>query len=204
MSPRAYSSKLREEQAEQTRERIVEALFEQVLDTQRNDFSIADVAKRAGVSERTVYRYFPTREDLVGAVDERFNDIEEQPKPPRSVSDFPRHVAELYEWFGNNEQLVEAAHVAGIGRELHLRARARRGEKARRVMDRLFKPLPKRERKILFAVVRTMFGSAIWRAMREEGGLTNEEAAEAAQWVASLIAKDIARRLKAAKQAEEG
>jgi AcrR family transcriptional regulator len=203
MSPRAYKSQLREKQAEQTRERIVDALFEQVLDTQRNDFAIAEVAERAGVSERTVYRHFPTRDDLIRAVDERYQNLP-APEPPKSVSDFPRHVGDLYGWFAENEELVEAAHVAGIGRELHQRARARRGEMARRVMDEMFAPLPKRERKILFAVVRSMFGSAIWRAMRDEAGLTNDEAREAATWVANLLTKDISRRIRAAKKKEGG
>jgi AcrR family transcriptional regulator len=199
MSPRAYRSQLREKQAEQTRERIVDALFEQVLDTHRSDFSIAEVAERAGVSERTVYRHFPTREDLIAAVDERYQSIP-GPSGPDEVSDFPQHVDELYRWFGENEELIEAAHVAGIGRELHQRARARRGEVTRRMMDRMFAPLPKRERRLLFAVVRTMFGSAIWRAMREDAGLSNDEAREAATWVAELITKDISRRLRAAKK----
>jgi hypothetical protein len=71
-------------------------------------------------------------------------------------------------------------------------------------MDEMFAPLPKRERKILFAVVRSMFGSAIWRAMRDEAGLTNDEAREAATWVANLLTKDISRRIRAAKKKEGG
>ncbi len=203
MSPRAYKSTLREKQAEQTRERIVEALFEQVLDTQRNDFSIAEVAERAGVSERTVYRYFPTREDLIGAVDARYAELS-TPAPPKSLSDFPRHVDELYGWFADNASMVEAAHVAGLGRELHRRARARRGEIARREMEKMFAPLPARERRMLFAIVRCMFGSAIWRAMREEVGLSDDEAREAATWVAKLLVEDVTRRMRTAKKKKEG
>lgn len=203
MTTRPYRSQLREQQAEQTRERIVEALLEQVVDTQRSDFSIAEVAARAGVSERTVYRHFPSREDLLGAIDEHYQRLP-QPRGPESLADFPAHVDALYAWFDEHAEHVEAAHVAGIGRELHLHARARRGREVRETIDRMLAPLPARERRIVYAVVRCMFGSAIWRAMREEVGLSSEEAREAARWVAQLITKDVSRRLRAARKGAKG
>ena len=66
--PRNYRSPLREKQASETRAAIVAALAEQVLDHGMVDFSIPRLAERAGVSVRTVYRYFPNREDLLNAV----------------------------------------------------------------------------------------------------------------------------------------
>jgi AcrR family transcriptional regulator len=67
---RAYNSPLRDDRARRTREAIVAALVEQVADAGLNDFSVPKVAKRAGVSVRTVYRYFPNRDDLLDAVNE--------------------------------------------------------------------------------------------------------------------------------------
>jgi AcrR family transcriptional regulator len=51
---------------EATRNAIIEAAAELFLD-RPNGFSIQDVANRAGLTHRTVYRYFPTRHDLIGA-----------------------------------------------------------------------------------------------------------------------------------------
>jgi AcrR family transcriptional regulator len=61
---RAYVSPLRDEQAEATRLRIVEAVA-RVLARGIPELSVPAVAREAGVSVATVYRHFPTKTDLV-------------------------------------------------------------------------------------------------------------------------------------------
>src|SRR5438128_11954459 len=62
---RVYNSPLRDRQAEQTRELILQALTEQLADAGLKDFNIPRLAQRAGVSVRTIYRYFPTKDALL-------------------------------------------------------------------------------------------------------------------------------------------
>src|SRR5437773_7132552 len=52
---------------EATRKAIVEAAAELFLDRRPGGFSVQDVADRVGLTHRTVYRYFPTRQELMGA-----------------------------------------------------------------------------------------------------------------------------------------
>ena len=52
---------------EATRRAIVEAAAELFVDRRQEGFSVQDVANRAGLTHRTVYRYFPTRHELIGA-----------------------------------------------------------------------------------------------------------------------------------------
>src|SRR5215475_1183106 len=56
---------LRNRHAEFTRDLIFQALTRLVLDEGVHDFSIQQVADIAGVSHRTVYRYFSTQEKLL-------------------------------------------------------------------------------------------------------------------------------------------
>ena len=65
---RRYRSPAREEGKLRTREAILEALVRVVLDDGIHAFSVANVAARAGVSHRTVYRHFPTKEALLDAL----------------------------------------------------------------------------------------------------------------------------------------
>jgi glycosyltransferase involved in cell wall biosynthesis len=59
---------LRDRQRAETREQILRAVGRQLESGQAlEDLSFADVAKDAGLGERTVYRYFPTKEALLGA-----------------------------------------------------------------------------------------------------------------------------------------
>jgi AcrR family transcriptional regulator len=50
------------------RERIVTAGFELLLDADYDSVQMRDVAERAGVALATVYRYFPSKEQLFGHV----------------------------------------------------------------------------------------------------------------------------------------
>ncbi len=68
---RAYQSRLREEQAAATRERILDAAHELLRTTRPVDLAWADVARVAGTSTRTVYRHFPQPEALFLALSDR-------------------------------------------------------------------------------------------------------------------------------------
>ena len=73
-SARRYSSPLRAEQAEQTRVRIVQAAVDLLSEGDAGDLSMPDVAERAGVSVRTVYRSFANRDELLDGVIAWIND----------------------------------------------------------------------------------------------------------------------------------
>src|SRR5688572_9549807 len=67
-SRRPYESPTRREHAELTRQRIIEALMDLLVEERPSTISIPAVAKRAGVSVRTVYHHFPTKEALFDAM----------------------------------------------------------------------------------------------------------------------------------------
>ena len=70
-SRRAYHSPKRRQQSERTRQRIVEAgagLVHEFSSWDWKQLTYRAVGERAAVSERTVYRYFPTEETLKRAV----------------------------------------------------------------------------------------------------------------------------------------
>jgi AcrR family transcriptional regulator len=68
---RPYDSRLRRERAAQTRESIITAGADLVRNLSSWDWrtlTVRAVAVRAGVHERTVYRHFPTEQDLRDAI----------------------------------------------------------------------------------------------------------------------------------------
>ena len=92
---RSYDNAFRREQAERTRERILEAMIDQ-LGQGRQDFSAADVAAAAGVSQRTVYQYFPDREAQINAVIAALEErLAHKVAGPRSLDDVPAFAERL-------------------------------------------------------------------------------------------------------------
>jgi AcrR family transcriptional regulator len=67
MSPRAYDRRLRQAASEEAKRRIVQATAELHAERGARATTHAMIARRAGVSIPTVYKYFPTANDLVPA-----------------------------------------------------------------------------------------------------------------------------------------
>src|SRR3954451_20548922 len=126
MSTRPYTSPLRQRQTAETRAVILEALGAELAAGNVEEFSVARLARRAGVSERTVYRHFETREALLDGLSEWYNE---------RVADFPADVAadaiaptiaQVFADFDTHESLARAVLASPGGREMRDRARAAR------------------------------------------------------------------------------
>ena len=80
----------RERQRTETREQILRAVARQLETGQMEDLSFAEVARDAGVGERTVYRHFPTKEALLGAFWSWMQNQAVTPERPRAPRSLPR------------------------------------------------------------------------------------------------------------------
>ena len=69
------STGLRERKKEETRKRIAEAAFRLFAERGFEGVRVSEVARAADVAEKTVFNYFPTKEDLVYG---RFESFEEE------------------------------------------------------------------------------------------------------------------------------
>src|SRR5947208_1689761 len=93
---RGYHSPLRADQRSQVRERIVAKVSEILGDETQTELSVAEVAHRAGVSVRTVYRYFRTKEALYDAVNEVMYARFGPQRLPANIAEVPSVAVELY------------------------------------------------------------------------------------------------------------
>ena len=73
---------LRERKKQQTRELIAETARRLFAERGFEQVSVAEIARTADVSEKTVFNYFPTKEDLVYWRLESFEDFVDREEPP--------------------------------------------------------------------------------------------------------------------------
>jgi AcrR family transcriptional regulator len=120
---RRYSSPLRAEQADQTKERIVQAAVDLLSEGDAGDLSMADVAERAGVSVRTVYRSFTSKEDLLDGVIVWVNDhIQRVASPrPETRESYETTTAGAADAIFQIEPLYRALFATPAGRASHQR-----------------------------------------------------------------------------------
>jgi AcrR family transcriptional regulator len=186
---RAYESPLREEQMEQTRLRILEAVTDLFVDDSTEELTIPRVAERARVSIRTVYRYFPTREALFDAwgdwIDETIK--VQLHSYPETLEEFLEFTPRLYRSYDENESLVRAMLTGKAARNVRTRTRRRRQQAFERALLDVTSNLEPDERRRVTAVIYLLSSAPAWNAMRDQWGLDGEEAGKAAAWAIRVL-----------------
>jgi AcrR family transcriptional regulator len=193
-----YSSSLRDEQAAETRQRILDAAIVQIADETAAGLTIPTVAHRAGVAVRTVYRYFPTKEDLLQAVGAEFDDRVGFREFVDEIGGLEPQLRDLYARFSRNEAIVRAALDTRPGRELRNRIRRSRVRGLKRTLAPLLEGLEPEERKQSVALVYLFFSAQTWRLLVDYSDMTSDEAAATAgtglTTVLAALERDARRR----------
>lgn len=188
----AEGATLREQQAGFTKGLIFEALREVLAEDGTGEFSVQKVADRAGVSHRTIYRYFPTREALldefVGWVWEHVIGYEAAPEPVGDLEETPARLRELFAVFDAYAPYFEAGVLLSEGGGVEPTGRAARTERAREQLAEVLADLEPAQQRMAFAVIRHLAGLNTWFALRRRLGLEDGEGGEAVAWaVGELI-----------------
>jgi AcrR family transcriptional regulator len=190
---RSYESPLRVEQRERTRIRILDAAIEQLADEGLEDLRVPLVARKAGVSVRTVYVHFPTKDALVEAVahliDERIGSI----TYPQAADELPSFAVSIFEAFDRDERLYTAATRSKAWREVSARRRGRRIEGLETVLDQDLAGLEPNARREALAAIYVIHNMASWRAMKDNFGLTGPQAGAAAAWAVHALLRELRR-----------
>ncbi|MEY2571108.1 MAG: hypothetical protein QOE63_1458 [Acidimicrobiaceae bacterium] len=191
---RTYSSALRAEQAEQTRDRVVRAAVDLLSESDPGDLSMNEVAARAGVSVRTVYRNFATREALLdGVVDWIGGRLSRRVGPPPTtradyVEAAPAVIAALFEM----EPLYRALFATTAGRGSHRRGKTERLKDIQGAFATEMEGMDEDQARRFAAVVHLVSSSTGALFMKDYWGLEVDEIGQALQWAIRTLA-DAAR-----------
>lgn len=156
------------------------------LTAEGHGFNHDDVAERAGVSRRTVYRRYADQPALRRRVWELLS-------PP---SGFERDepwldnggLVEDFRAFDANETASIVAMSSLEGRAMRNALRAQRIAATERLFGPHVAKLPEPDRTRALAVLQLLVSGLAWREMRDQWGLSGEEAGKASLWaVRSLI-----------------
>lgn len=186
---------LRERQRGLARTVIVDAAAAVILDSGLHDFSMQEVADAAGVSLRTLYRYYPSRDDLLAGIGEEMQrELADRGWPPDLEGVDARSMAQLN--VDSIRLISRRPDLARAWATINM-AKAQRGEAlrghdviVRDVVGRLSPHLDAQEQERLFGVVRLLAGSLSWKVMTDLG-LDTEDVAEAVGWALLTLLEDI-------------
>lgn len=189
-APRAYSSPLRAEQAEQTTARIVQAAVDLLSERDASDLAMAEVAERAGVSVRTVYRSFASKDELLDGVIDWINTHLDRVTGarPETRHDYETTTAEVIEELFQIEPLLRALFATVAGRASHQRTARGREKSLRRAYAVELEGLDDGEARRLLAVLHLVASSSGALFMKDYWALSPTEIGRVMEWAIRVLA----------------
>ncbi|MCB1005591.1 MAG: TetR/AcrR family transcriptional regulator [Acidimicrobiales bacterium] len=170
-----------------TRDRILDALAEVVLEGGLPDFSVQGVADRCGISHRTVYRHFPTRESLLDGLVERMGAAMEAAGGAariETLDELPAAVALNFALFSDHAKVAGAAVRFSVGTATENRDRRERTDAVAGAVARL--DLDADDARVAAAVLRHLSSSRTWMLL-VEAGLDATDTAAGAAWAVEVL-----------------
>lgn len=177
-----------------TQEAILAAYAELIEELGTDDVSFRLIARRAGVGERTVFRNYATRVDLLLAtaawIETRIFPRQDSP----SIFDMPLTIRSAMESYDRRPEL---AHVVA---ETTMRGISGAAPSPRRALledmiDAEIPSLGREERQAIVAALAHLDSAATWVTFRREFGMSRADIADAAAWAAEAVLDPIRSRV---------
>lgn len=196
MSKRPYHSDLRQAQAAQTQDKLLEALEVLLSEVAVEEVSLPKVAARAGVTAPTAYRYFPTLDDLYGAFFEKMRP--ELGLDPASLSalgpdDTPARLARQYRGFERRGQLLRRLLDSPTWTRLRMKHKVDRAA----LLEPAFRPiapeLSRADLRVALGAIVIFASPSSWRWLRDIWGLSPRDAGRAVAFATRAMIRELAR-----------
>jgi AcrR family transcriptional regulator len=172
-----------------TREAILDAVERRLLDAGLDELTFAQIAQEAGVSERTVYRHFPTRDELLEAFWLRLQHGLGLEEATRSWADYLATRPEAFVRMDRREPVMRAVMDSKQARAARARLNAERQAGIRRVVADAVGDLPEPEFTELCALVHLLGSAPAWRGLKDAWGFDGERAGRVVARAISTLAE---------------
>ncbi|MGE3143094.1 MAG: TetR family transcriptional regulator [Hyphomonadaceae bacterium] len=180
MKAAAQTQPIRDAHRDLTRARILDAAIELLKVQELESLTVAAVAAEAGVTERTIYRHFASREELLAAVWPKL----QARVGSRGFADTALGLAAMPLWlfanFDQEEGPVRASAFSKAGRELRMAVNSQRQAAFLAAVKEARPDLEGAPLRRLAAVAQLINSAWGWAVMRDFWGLSGPEAGEAA------------------------
>ena len=182
---------LRERQASLARTAIFRALVHHLESGDADEVPMEQLAQEAGVSRRTLYRYFPTRSALLAEAGEWIRD--EVLQLPVEIGDegIAASFRDAASRVQNRPELARALLRTTIGRTLRGEFRRARVDAIGSALRREVPGLARRDLERAVPVLSYLCSSNAWITIQDESGLDARHAQAAVEWAIEALLEQL-------------
>lgn len=185
-------STLTEQQTDLTQRLILDAALQTLQDESVGGLTVRAVAKKAGISERTVFRYFATRDEFLDAIAAEISSQMHVPHP-RSLEDLLAMPRMLFSSLEARRDLIRASLHTDVSERIMQTNGRQRWIAIRKIVDAYAPRAPEAQRKIAATNIRYYLSAATWNYYRFVFRFSLEETIECAE-TAMRLALDSLRQ----------
>jgi AcrR family transcriptional regulator len=182
---------LKERQGALTRQLILDAAIAELETGSLPPLTLRAIAARANLAERTMFRYFATRDELLDALAAQVSRRLELPPLPAAAADLVDMTRALYEAFDAHAALIRAALRSELFDRIRESTARARWAAVRKLVDAWAPAKPARERKLAAANIRYLLAATTWHYYRFYFGFSLEDSIAAAQMSVRLALKSL-------------
>lgn len=167
--------------ADLTQRLILDAAIELIQMASVSQLSVRAVARHANISERTIFRYFASREDLLDAIAAEVSRRLDAPPDPTTVEELLAYPKAIYARFEASAALTEAVLHSELYHRIRTTDASKRMKAIRAVVDAAAPGRPERHRRLATADIHYHVVASTWRYFRSYFGLSPQDATECAR-----------------------
>jgi AcrR family transcriptional regulator len=178
----------RERQKRATEESILDAVERCLSRTTVDDLTYLQISLEAGIADRTVYRYFPTKEELLAAFWWRVQQTLGLERATRSLADYLETRPQAFGQMDEREPVMRALIASPQARQARRRLRKERQDGIRRLVAQAAPDLPEPEFTELCGLVHLLGSAPTWQALKDGWDLDGPQAGRlAARAIETLV-----------------
>ena len=190
---RTYTSALRERQAAQTQDLILDALTDLLADKRADEITTREIAERADVSQPTVYRHFPDRQALLEGLASRLSALGASGGGIGGLDEFGPMIRRLFAVFDEHAIETTAEALANADPRQFAKGTLDHSKSLVDAVAAEFETLAKRDHLRFAALLRCLGSAQTWLRLREEFGLSGEESGSLVAWAIATLIDDAKR-----------
>lgn len=192
MSTRAAT--LIDRHTDATQRLILDSAVELLEVGEVSELTVRAVARHAQMSERTVFRYFPSRDEFLDAVVNELVSRLHPPPPPAALDELLAYPAVLYARFEETAGLLKAILHADLYKRVRATVVGERWNAVQALIDQAAGHRSEHERRIAGANIHYYLSATTWHYFRFNFEFPPEMAVECATRAVRLAVADVTAR----------
>ncbi len=188
---RQYNNVSRAEKSKLTQTSIIESYVELLVKNKGGEVHLGDVAKKTGISERTIFRFFEDKNALHAAMDEYLMSYLKASVEQMTASDFVGFAKNAYLLFDKYESLTMAYVLSPFGNQARTLFRKKLNLAMINKISQERKIALNEKNSRRLALVTSLVNSKIWYDLKTDSGYSGSDMTEAVDWALNTLLENI-------------